>query len=233
MDRVYDYPVTAIHTVELASADLSRCNVIVLPDAGSTMGGYSGLLRETGLEQLKNWVRAGGTLVTFGEASRWLTDEKVSLLATETEKKDKAAEADSGSDEEPSQPTYEDLIQPEEESPHPIPGAIVRVALDPEHWVAFGYGEDVPALVFGERIFTPLKLDDGKNVGHYFPSDQLQLSGFMWEETRVQMGNKAFLMHQSVGRGNVVAFAEDPTFRGFLLGLHRLLLNAIFFGPAH
>jgi len=33
--------------------------------------------------------------------------------------------------------------------------------------------------------------------------------------------------------GLTVGFAEDPAFRGFVVGEHLLLANAIFFGPAH
>ena len=88
-------------------------------------------------------------------------------------------------------------------------------------------------MVSSGNIFTPVKLDKGVNVGLYKPADKLNLSGFFWEETEKQLGGKAYLMHQRHGRGNVVAFAEDPNVRAFCDGLNLLLINAIFFGPAH
>ena len=38
-------------------------------------------------------------------------------------------------------------------------------------------------------------------------------------------------MAQPLGDGWIVAFAQDPTLRGFLRGQDGLLLNAIFRGP--
>ena len=35
------------------------------------------------------------------------------------------------------------------------------------------------------------------------------------------------------GRGVIIAFVQDPTFRGYMSGLEPLLANAIFHGPAH
>ena len=83
------------------------------------------------------------------------------------------------------------------------------------------------------RIFTPLKLDKGRNVGLYAKDENILVSGFAWEDTRKQLAQKAFLMHQRHGRGHVVAFAEDPNYRAYMDGLNVLLLNAIFFGIAH
>jgi hypothetical protein len=40
-------------------------------------------------------------------------------------------------------------------------------------------------------------------------------------------------MHQPMGRGHVIAFAEDPNYRAFQDGLNLLFLNGVFFGPAH
>jgi hypothetical protein len=48
-----------------------------------------------------------------------------------------------------------------------------------------------------------------------------------------QLASKAFLMHQRIGRGRVVGFAEDPNFRAYMHGLDGLFLNAVFLGPAH
>ncbi|MEJ2145186.1 MAG: M14 family metallopeptidase [Acidobacteriota bacterium] len=233
IEQLYDYPVTTIETGEIPRSRLDQYNVLILPDAFGA-GGYSGALGQRGISRLKAWVRDGGTLITFGQASRWLTDEKVGLLATELEsrKTDEDSKPDQGKGDS-ADADLEQLIQPKEEAPARVPGALVRVRLDPEQWQAFGYGDEIAALIDSNRIFTPLKLDKGVNVGVYYPSDQLLLSGFLWEDSRNQLGNKAFLMYQPSGRGHVIAFAEDPTFRGFLKGQHLLLMNALFFGPAH
>ncbi|MCH6559776.1 hypothetical protein IH799_05400 [candidate division KSB1 bacterium] len=117
--------------------------------------------------------------------------------------------------------------------PASTPGAIMRVKLDTEHWLAFGYDGDANVMVSSRNIYTPIKLDKGRNVGLYMPEDKVVVSGFTWEDARKQIANKAYLMHQRHGRGHVVAFAEDPNYRAFMDGLNLLFLNAVCFGPAH
>lgn len=244
LEQAYGYPVTVIHTYDLARADLSRYNVLILPDASGMLGGYSGFLGERGVQRLKEWVAAGGTLVAIGSAAEWLTGEKVGLLASRQEKKQAAAKepseqkdegaATKGDDKPPAGgDPYEELIRPDEESPDTVPGALVRVRIADHHWLGFGYDGDTFALVNSNRVLTPLKVNQGTNVGVYFPEPQLLVSGFAWEGSMAQLANKAFLMHQGHGRGHVVAFAEDPNFRAYLHGLDVLFLNAVFFGPAH
>jgi len=264
IEQVYDYPVTIIPTRYLAAVDLRDFDVLILPDAGYG-GGYQTVLGEGGAQKLKQWISAGGTLIAVGEATRWLTEEKVGLLATsreyrdggeakgkpsnppgkpdiqpEAKPKDEKAKDEKPKDEkpEPASPEkkrfdLEKAIQPEKELPARIPGALMRVRLDPEHWLAFGYDSDTCVLVSSRNIFTPLKLDKGRNVGLYTTADKLMMSGFSWTDVRDQLAEKAYLMDQPLGAGHVVAFAEDPGYRAFCDGLNILLFNAIFFGPAH
>lgn len=254
LEQEYGYPVTIINTQQLGRADLKEYNVLILPNAFSFFGGYDQALGEAGGKQLREWVQNGGTLITIGEATRWLTDEKVGLLATTREfkggKPEKAEppppQAAQAAPQKPAPPAaeppkkeetkpfnLEEAIQPEKELPGPTPGAIMRVTLDTEHWLAFGYDGDANVLVESRNIFTPIKLDKGRNVGLYMPEDKVLLSGFIWEPAQQQIAGKAYLMYQPHGRGHVVAFAEDPNYRAFCDGLNLLFLNALFFGPGH
>jgi hypothetical protein len=253
LEQMYDYPVTIINAQQLPSIDLSQYNVLILPNA---FRGYDQTLGEGGARQIKEWVQNGGTLIAIGEAARWLTDEKVGLLATTREFKGGKPEksqpapapssatgppppgptqpaAEPAKKEEPKPFNLEEAIQPEKELPGATPGALMRIALDTEHWLAFGYNGATNVMVESRNIFTPLKLDKGLNVGVYMPQEKVVLSGFTWEDAQKQIANKAFLMYQPQGRGHVVAFAEDPNYRAFCDGLNLLFLNAIFFGPGH
>ena len=80
---------------------------------------------------------------------------------------------------------------------------------------------------------TPLKLDKGRNVGVYQAKDRLVVGGLAWPEAREQLAQKAFLMHQPIGQGHVIAFAEDPNFRAFAEATELLFINAVLLGPAH
>ncbi len=252
IEQAYSYPVTIINTQQFGRFDLNKYNVLILPNSSSRYGGYNQILGEAGTQKIKTWIQNGGTLITIGEATRWLTNDKVGLLATSRElkggkpdKPEKTSEkskqpqgAQKGTPSESGKETQktfdpEKSIQPEKELPAAAPGSIMRVSLDTEHWLAFGYDGDANVLVSSRNIFTPVKLDKGRNVGLYMPEDKVLVSGFIWEDTKKQMASKAYLMHQSHGRGHVVAFAEDPNYRAFMDGLNLLFLNAIFLGPGH
>jgi hypothetical protein len=192
------------------------------------------------LNRLRDWARAGGTLITLGEASRWAAREKVALLDTRTELRDGRPETDgsegdkSKKDGEPPKPfDLEKAVQPERERPENTPGAVLRVQLDSEHWLASGAGDEVQAIVDGQRVFTPIKLDKGRNVGLYAPTDRLVASGLVWDEARDQLARKAFLIEQPMGRGHIVAFAEDPNYRALTEASELLFANAVLLGPAH
>jgi hypothetical protein len=236
LERRFGQPVSAIRTATLRRADLTRYDVIVLP-----AGDYAEGLGEEGARRLKEWTRMGGTLITLGEASRWATRPKAGLLETTTELRGGKPDVELSEDEkkkqaaaEPKEPfELEEAIQPDREPPDAVPGAILRVKLDTEHWLAAGLDEEIQAVVEGRRIFTPIKLDKGRNVGVYAEKDRLIAAGFAWENPKEQLPQKAFLIHQPLGRGHVIAFAEDPNYRAFAESTELLFLNAVLLAPAH
>jgi hypothetical protein len=242
LERRYGQPVTAVRVSSLGRVELARYDVLVLPS-----GDYGEALGEGAVKRLRDWVNAGGTLVALGEASRWLTREKVGLLETKTELRDGRPEAEPSRDEKkdaekppardkdakPEPFELEKAIQPERERPDAVPGALLRVTLDPEHWLAAGTDGEVHAIVESRRVFTPLKLDKGTNVALYAKKDQVVGSGLVWDDVRDLLAQKAFLMHQPEGEGHVVAFAEDPNHRGYAEATELLFMNAVLLGPAY
>jgi hypothetical protein len=180
-----------------------------------------------------------------------MADEKVNLISTKREKREKSDPKTDKKDEpvrtqdgakdpgnrdnarEPAKDPVEKAIEPAEEFPSSTPGAIIRVKIDRSHWLGFGYGETTTVMVDSNRIYTLLKLDKGTNVAIYLPEDKMLVSGFMWEDARKQLPNKAYLMHSPSGRGHIIAFAEDPNYRVFMEGLNLMVMNAVFLGPGH
>ncbi len=239
LERRYGQAVTAVRVSSLGRVDLARYDVLVLPS-----GDYNEALGRGAVKRLRDWVEAGGTLVALGEASRWLTREKVCLLATTTELRDGRPETEPSEEkEEAEKPPAKDkdakpepfdlekAIQPERERPDAVPGALLRVVLDPEHWLSAGTDGEVHAIVESRRVFTPLKLDEGTNVGVYAKKDEVVGSGLVWDDVRERLAQKAFLMHQPTGEGHVIAFAEDPNHRGYAEATELLFLNAVLLGP--
>jgi len=87
-------------------------------------------------------------------------------------------------------------------------------------------------MVDGQRVFTPLKLDKGVNVGVYAAADKLAVSGIVWKENKDSYAQKAFLMDEPLGAGHVIAFAEEPNFRAYSQASELLFMNAVLLGPA-
>ena len=232
LERRFGQPVTAVRTASFDSAELQRFNVVVIPS-----GGYATALGEEVVKRLRDWVAAGGTLVTLGEASRWAAREKTGLLATRTELRDGRPEIDAPAEKKDQEPPktfdLELAIQPDRERPEPLAGALARVQIDREHWLSAGLDEEIQVIVEGSRVFTPIKLDRGRNVGVYAGADRLLAGGFAWDSSKKLLPQKAFLMHQPIGRGHLVAFAEDPNYRAFAEATSLLFINAVLLGPGH
>jgi hypothetical protein len=235
LERRFGQPVTAVRVGTLGRVDLRRYDVLVLPS-----GGYGGLAGET-LRRIKEWIGTGGTLITIAEASRWAARESIGLLATTTELKggrpESADGGDKGDRKDGSPATgpidFDKVIQPDRERPDGLPGALLRVTLDAEHWLSAGLDGEIAAMVEGSRIFTPVKLDKGRNVGVYGKGDGLVASGLVWGDAKAQYANKAYLIYQSQGAGHIIAFAEDPNYRAFTEATSLLFMNAVLLAPAH
>jgi hypothetical protein len=128
---------------------------------------------------------------------------------------------------------YDAAIQPDRERPDTQPGAILRVVVDTDHWLSAGQDAESQAMIEGNRVFAPLRLDSGRNVGRYAPKDRLIASGLIWPENQDLLIEKAFLMHQPSGQGHVIAFAEDANYRAFSEATMLLFMNAVLLGPAY
>jgi hypothetical protein len=258
LERQFQYPVTIIRSRVLATADLSRFQVLILPEA---MGDYATAFGPNGGRRLKDWVSAGGTLIGIGNALTYLADPRVDILAIRQENIARPEDAKEKDDKEPEkkQPTvptvpgaappppetrvpgkildnesdYLSAIRPESELPDSVAGVLVRANTDPDHWLTAGVAPTLHTLVQGPLIFTPIKLDKGVNAAVFASADQLLASGYLWDENRKQLAWKPLVVVQREGRGVVIGFTADPNFRAYLDGMNVLFLNAVFRGPAH
>ena len=238
LERRYGQQVSVVRIARFGRVELDRYDVIVLPS-----GTYTRQLAGDLLRRIKDWVRGGGTLITLGEASRWAAREDTELLETRTELRDGSPETTDDEDaddagratsRDPDEPfDLDQAIAPDRERPELVPGSLLDLTLDLDHWLSAGTDGAINAIVEGRRVFTPIKLDKGVNVGVYAKQDELVSSGLAWEESQAQLAQKAFLIHQPMGRGHLVAFAEDPNFRGFAEMTQLLFMNAVLLGPGH
>ena len=242
IERQFDFPVTPIRVNQLRTADLSRYQVLILPLTSGT--GYKAALGESGIDNLKGWVERGGVLISLGNATRFLADPDVDLIAIRREKAVVEVEEDEKGDEDSEEATvdgqylteleeYEEQIVPLDDDPDAVAGVLVRADVDQEHWLTAGVAPVVNVLVRGTDVYTPIRLNDGFNVARFQGPNDLLASGYIWEENRRQLAYKPFLVSQSQGVGQVIAFTQDPTVRAYMDGLNVMLMNAIFRGAAH
>jgi len=155
------------------------------------------------------------------------------LLAATMEKKGGRPEgADPPKPGTPEQPIdFLEAIEPPDEGPESLSGAILRTVLNTEHWLAAGTDGEIGAFSQGSIVLSPITLDQGTNVARYAPLENLVLGGVVWDDARPQLANKPFLIHQSVGRGQLVAFTEDPNYRAYTESTMLLFMNAVLLGP--
>ena len=228
LERRYGQRTTIVRAGSLGRTVLSDYDVIVFPS-----GNYGGAVGGGLLDRIKQWMRDGGTLVTMGASTRWAARDNVGLLSAKVERRGGRPEGtDLPKAGTPGQPIdYLDAIEPADEGPEYVPGAILNVILDTEHWLAAGTDGELGVLAESNLVLSPLTLDVGRNVARYAEGDGLVLSGVVWEDTRPQLANKPFLLHQPMGRGQVVAFTEDPNYRAYTESTMLLFMNAVLLGP--
>ena len=232
VEQEIGFPITALKTERVGRYDLRPYKVIFIPSASG--GGLTGTLGKRGADKIKDWVAAGGVLVAIDQAVDWLVHKDVKLLNTARELKGGVLAGGDRPDGPPKKPEEkpEDMVLPQQEFPQYVNGSLLRAKFDTNHWLAFGMNPKQAVMVNSNRIYRPLRLNTGSNVGVFAPSDKLLLSGFISQESLDQIAHKPFAMVVRRGRGMVIAFTEDPNFRGFMKGLQPLMVNALFFAPA-
>ncbi len=108
-------------------------------------------------------------------------------------------------------------------------GAILKVELDERHWLNFGVGSRVPAILYSSYAF--LSKPPVQTAGRFSDANHLRLSGLLWKEAKLRWERTAYATRESHGRGQIILFAGEPNFRSYFYGTGRMLFNAIFLGP--
>ncbi len=238
IERQFDFPVTPIRVDRLRSANLNRYQVLILP---LSQGSYESALGNGGVENIRNWVNQGGVLIALGNATRFLADPDVDLLSVRRERAVVEVDEPEEDDEETTVEgrylteleEWEDSITALEDDPDNVAGVIVRADVHPEHWLSAGVAPVLNVLIRGTDVYTPIRINDGVNVARFQGPDDLLASGYIWDENRRQLAYKPFVIQESRGAGEVIAFTQDPTVRAYLDGLNVIMMNAIFRGSAH
>lgn len=108
-------------------------------------------------------------------------------------------------------------------------GTFLNGTVNTEHWLGFGLPNKLPVMFWGDKAF--MSKHPVKTVVRLTDKDDLRLSGLLWPEARQRIADTTYATTESVGRGQIILFATDPTFRMWLSCMQRLFLNATLLGP--
>ena len=64
------------------------------------------------------------------------------------------------------------------------------------------------------------------------PLERLHLAGFAYPDSLERLAGTPYVTEERVGSRHVVLFLDDPQFRNYWHGLHRLLLNSLLLSPS-
>lgn len=204
------YPVSSLNTSTISDVNLDKYDVIIFPS-----GNYRSVLKDNHLDVLKDWVRDGGKVIAIDRALSTFADKDGFSL--------KYNEQDEDEEKDNLTPYAE---RKREYAKQMISGAIFKTKVDNTHPMAFGYSNNYFTLKRGSTSYS--LLESGFNVVH-IGDDVTKVSGFAGSEALKKLPKSLVFGQESMGRGSLIYFVDDPLFRGFWENGKLFIVNAIFF----
>lgn len=213
----FEFPFTNIHDAEVKGGELRKLfDVLIIPAMGTDtiVNGhnegiippqYVGGITNRGVENIKRFVKEGGTLVTLNSGCLFALD-KLGLSVDNALK---------------------DAKPPE----FACPGSILRMKFDTNHPVAYGMPEEGHA-VFTRRspafnIISSLGMEKVPVVIAKYPKGNLLQSGYLRGEKYLQ--HKASVMEVPLGKGKVILLGFGVQNRAQPHGTFKLLFNSLYY----
>lgn len=206
----YRFPYTSLKQAEVRAGNLrAKYDVIILPDQppAAIMNGlgrnypaeYAGGLRAEGVKAIAEFVEAGGTLITFNEASNFAIEQL--------------------------RVPVKNVLQGVAAKDFYCPGSILRTEIDETSPLAFGLEKESIAWFEESPAFEITDAESARVIARY-PADRSSLlSGWILGEERLR--GKAALVEVKKGQGRVIMFGFRPQYRGQSLATMPLIFNAI------
>ncbi|RIK35375.1 MAG: peptidase M14, partial [Chloroflexi bacterium] len=213
----YGFPYTTLHDSDIRNGSLrSRVDTLVLPQQppDHILNGnpekndykepyppeYVGGLGALGVEALRTFVHAGGTLVALDSSARFA----IRYLYL----------------------PVRDVVEGLPETTFYCPGSLLRILVDGESPLGYGLRREEVALFLKSPVFDiDHEFLPDVNVIARYPHYEPNLSG--WILGAEHLAGKAALVEVRIGAGRVVLFGFRPQFRAQARGTYRLLFNAL------
>ncbi|MBT3241732.1 MAG: zinc carboxypeptidase [Bacteroidetes bacterium] len=211
-DTRFMIQVTLADVGRFSSLDLTRYNTLILPS-----GSYSEL-GETGSDKLKSWIRGGGKVIALKSANSFL--KTAGIISYKNQSAGKYV--NDGAKFKPYSRQRKDRVG------RSIPGTIFKAHLDLTHPLGYGYNSHEISMFKNSSGFIAPSSNPYANP-LYYTKDPLQ-SGYINSQNLEGLVESVAVLSHSFGRGKVISFFDDPFFRGYFAGEHKLFMNALFFG---
>jgi len=209
MDQHYEMPITKIDVNDFSRADLSRYNVLIMPNGW----GYGNIGSQK--NKIQQWTQGGGTIIAYKSAAKWLSDQKLTKVKFADNKPDTTGYE-----------AYEDLGN--NRGAQVIGGAIFEVELDLSHPLTYGLKNEKMPIFRNSTLFMEKSKNPYANPLRYTQSPLL--NGYISEENADKLKGTSAVTVSGLGRGKVISFTDNTNFRAFWYGTNRLLMNAVFYG---
>lgn len=209
-DQRFRIPATMTDITAIRNLNLNSYTTLILP--GGTMQRLS---KDDG-QKIRQWVAAGGTLITIGDAAQWASDQEIASIRFK-----RPVAADTGK-------VVPYVNRAEEAAIHAIAGAILSTEPDITHPIGYGYSNKIlPVFKTGTRV---AEVPTGSYTSPVKFSARPWLSGYISDRNLDRIKNAPSVTVIRNGNGRVISFMESPNFRGIWLGTHKMFANAVFFG---
>lgn len=194
---------------KFAGMDLNEFNALIM------VSGQYRYLSNPAKDKIKQWIENGGQVICWKTGAKWLTDVKISTLLFEKNEPDTISQLPYGE-----RNRYTGARK--------IGGAIFKVKLDLTHPLTYGMEQSTMPIFRNSELIMKRSKNPFTNPIMY-TSDPL-MSGYIHAKKLEELKNTPVVGISHVGKGRIVAFADNPNFRAFWLGTNKLFLNALFFG---
>jgi hypothetical protein len=169
---------------------------------------------EKTVPQLRRFVEEGGTLLAIGSSTSIAYHFDLPVANALVEHAPDGTEKPLGSEK------------------YYVPGSVLQVAVDNANPLAYGLGERVDVFYDNDPVFRldPDAALKGVRPVAWFDSAQPLRSGWAWGQGYLKDG--VAVAEASLGKGKVLLFGPEITFRGQPHGTFKFLFNGMYYGTA-
>ena len=204
------YPITSIDTDYFKNIDLSKYDVLIIPDIDNR-----DYFDKKLLDKLTNWIRKGGKIIAIANAvSTFANKEGFDLTKNSLKEKKKDSIGNLTPYDKRERAAVKNFIT----------GSIYKTKVDASHPLAFGYEDTYFSLKRGSASYKFLQ--NGYNVAYIqIPTN---VSGFSGKNAIKAVKNSLIFGEARIGNGSIIYMIDNPLFRSFWENGKLFFVNAIF-----